>query len=303
MKKICVLGSLNIDLTVTVPYMHAPGETLTASSYATFTGGKGGNQAVALGKLRADVGMAGLIGKDSNGQLYLDTLKNNGISDFGVLAHDALPTGIALIEVDAAGENRIIVVSGANGAVDRDFIDQLMPQLLAYDIFLFQLEIPLDTVNYAAAKLKAAGKTIVLDPAPAQALPADLLSQVDYVTPNETEMQILTGMPTKTPEQQEAAAIELRRQGAGCVIAKLGAKGAMIYRDTAIFVPGFKVNAVDTTAAGDSFNAGFAYGLASEWPLEEAVRFANAVGAIATTALGAQAAMPTFEQAWQLVQG
>ncbi len=304
MGKIGVLGSLNVDLTVTLSRFHQPGETITGTGFHTFTGGKGGNQAVAAAKLGVPTLMAGKLGQDQNGELYRATMKQLGIDQTGVAGEKELPSGVALIEVDAKGENRIAVVPGANGAVDCAYVDQVFEKLAACDVVLMQLETPLAAVTYAAQRLHKEGKCVVLDPAPAVPLPDELLKSVDYLTPNETELHILTGMETGDDSQVEAAARSLMERGVRCVVAKLGARGAMLVtREGATAVPGFRVKAIDTTAAGDSFNAGFAAALLDGKTPVEAVRFANAVAAISTTAMGAQGAMPSREQVEALLRG
>lgn len=304
MARIGVLGSLNVDFTVTMERFHQPGETIAGKEFFTFTGGKGGNQAVAAAKLGVRTMMAGKLGSDQNAALYLSVMRDLRIDDSAIAVAEHLPSGMALIEVDAKGDNRIVVVSGANGAVDRAYVDAVFDALLTCDVVMMQLEIPLDTVQYAAQRLHAAGKCVILDPAPAVALPDALLAAVDYLTPNETELHILTGMATATNEQVEAAARKLLDRNVRAVVAKLGARGAMLVtREEAVLVPGYRVQAIDTTAAGDSFNAGLAAALLDQANPVDAVHFANATAALSTTAMGAQAAMPTRDQVAQLMQG
>lgn len=303
MKKLCVIGSLNVDLTITIPRFHAPGETITGSGFATYTGGKGGNQAVALGRLGADVAMCGMVGDDANGRMYLNTLARERVDTSLIGQSENQPTGVALIEVESAsGNNRIALNPGANHELDVAFAQRYLDRLLKYDIFLMQLEIPLETVTYLAARLHAAGKTVVLDPAPAVPLSDGLIAAADYITPNETELSILTGMPTGSREQIERAAAQLILRGSRRVVAKMGAAGALLFgEDKPLFVPGFQVNAVDTTAAGDSFNAGFAMALALGLDPLECMQTANATGALSTTRMGAQAAMPSYDDVRALV--
>ena len=300
-KKCAVIGSINMDMVLRVPRFPAAGETLTGSGFQTVPGGKGANQAIALGRLGMPVRMAGRVGGDPFGQEYLDHFRRSGVD---VAAVDAVPgtsTGVADILVNAEGENCIVIAPGANGLCDRAWLDRALAATADCDIFLLQLEIPLDTVAEAVARLRARGKTIVLDPAPAVPLPAELLAAVDYLTPNETELRIVTA------DLPESADIEARvRHLVGgsdrAVIHKRGADGAYIgTRDGIEHVPGFSVKAVDTTAAGDTFNAGFAAGLAMGLPLREAVRLGNAAGALAVTAYGAQQGMPTLAQAQALL--
>lgn len=295
MKTICVLGSLNVDLTLRLPRFHAPGETITALSFDTYTGGKGGNQAVAAAKLGANVFMVGKLGEDQNGILYQQVLKDNHINTSGVETVSQVSSGIALIEVDEKGENRIAIVPGTNALVDNNQIDRLMPLLLDCDIIMLQLEIPMETVCYAAKVLSKAGKCIILDPAPAVDLPEELYGYVDYLTPNSTELAILSKISVQNLDEAERASRSLIERGAKNVIAKLGDKGCFyVNRKDSKIMPGYQVPVVDTTAAGDSFNAGLAVALANELPIENALSFANAVGALAVTGAGAQGAMPTM---------
>ncbi len=297
MQPLCVIGSLNVDLTVTLPRFHLPGETITGTAFHTYTGGKGGNQAVAAARLGAIVSMVGKLGSDSNGNLYRRVLADHGVDLTGVLTAEDTPTGVALIEVDASGENRIALVPGANALVDRPQLESLIPFFKGYRYFLLQLEIPLTATALALSLVKVQGGVVLLDPAPAVPLSDDLLSCVDFLTPNETELALLSGGATGTLREVEIAAAALLRRGAGAIVAKLGAKGCLyVDKDQTLHSPGFTVEPVDTTAAGDSFNAGFATALARDYPLKEALRFANAVGALSTTGKGAQAAMPSLEQ-------
>lgn len=302
MKKICVIGSMNVDQILNLDTFHRPGETILAKGMNYCPGGKGGNQAVAAAKLGAPVCMVGMLGRDGNGRLYENTLKAVGVDISGVKFLDGVPSGLAVIEVDANGENRIIVVAGANMEMTPDYIDSILPRLLENDIFLFQLESPMETVCHAAKLLHGHGKTVILDPAPAAPLPDELLGSIDYVTPNRTELSVLSGLPTGTEEEVLAAAKSLLARGTGAVLAKIGGDGCLfIDRERTLRVEGFKVDTVDTTAAGDSFNAGFAVALAMDRPLAEALRFANAVGALSTTGAGAQTAMPTLGETEQLL--
>ncbi|TCL65890.1 ribokinase [Hydrogenispora ethanolica] len=303
MKKICVIGSINTDLVALVERFPKPGETLTGKEFHTFPGGKGANQAVAAGRLQAAVAMFGKIGADLYGQQTLANLAANGVDHRGVAVVPGVSSGIAVIEVDGSGENHIVIIPGANAAMDRRVIDERFAWLLEYDIFLFQLEIPLDTVCYTMAKLKECGKTIILDPAPAQILPDAVYPCVDFLTPNETEMAILAQQEIDSEDDLNAAAQRLLAKGVGTVLLKAGKDGAYIIdRSGRWHMPGFAVQAVDTTGAGDSFNAGFAVSLAHGGDLRDHVRFANAVGALATTSQGAQSAMPGLEEVRSLLE-
>ena len=295
MKKICVIGSLNIDLINIVDEFPKPGETIISKEFRTNFGGKGANQAVAAKKLGADVLMVGRVGEDIYGTQYMEYLEESRITTDGLdLTHNA-PTGTAVISVNRTGENTITIAHGANGEIDESYIDRLKPLLLQYDVFLLQLEIPVRTVKYILNFLKSGGKTVILDPAPAQKLEDSLYQYVDYITPNRTELQTLTGMPADNRENFIKAGRHLLEKGAGTVVVKAGSVGAyIIMPDRWEYIPAYRVEALDTTAAGDSFNAGLAVSLSQERPITECVQFASAVGALSTLAYGAQSAMPSF---------
>lgn len=296
MKKICVVGSINMDLTAFVNKFPKPGETITGNLFGSYPGGKGANQAVAIGKLGGDITMLGKIGDDEFGIKYLKVFEEDHVNSLGVKSELSINTGIAVIEVNHSGENQIIVIPGANSRVDIDFINHNLELLSECDIFLFQLEIPLETVIYTIKMLKKSNKTIILDPAPAKILPNEIYSYIDFITPNETEIEILTGVKINNEEDLKKASNLLISRGVNTVIAKAGKKGAyIINKENFEYIPSFKVTTVDTTAAGDSFNGGFAFSLSNGYGIEESVRFANAVAAISTTGLGAQGAMPDLD--------
>ena len=303
MKRICVVGSINMDLVAQVDRFPRPGETVQGRAYGTFPGGKGANQAVAAGRLGADVEMIGCVGSDVYGGQYMEVFAQNGVRTGGVAVLDGVSTGIAMIEVEGSGENHIVIVPGANDSATVDYVSRRWETIGGCDILLLQLEIPLDTVTYCAKRGKAEGKTVILDPAPARQLPDALLESVDYLTPNETELEILTGHTVRTQSDRTQSARLLLAKGVDTVIAKAGSAGAYIVtQGGCIQVPGYRVDVVDTTAAGDSFNGGLAYGLAQGWDLARAVELANAVGALAVTGTGAQGAMPVWEQVQALMR-
>ena len=295
MLKCAVIGSVNMDMVVRVDKFPKPGETRTGDSFSVVPGGKGANQAVALGRLGGCVAMAGCIGDDASGSAYIENFKKNGVATDAVTVMPGMTTGTAVIEVERAGENHIIVVPGANNECSEDWLNGALEKVKDRDIFLFQLEIPHDTVWTAIKALHNMNKTIILDPAPAVAVPDEVLCCVDYITPNETELRVITA------ELPEAAGVEarmelLKKKGVGTVIAKTGADGAYALTDAGyVRAPGFKVTAVDTTAAGDTFNAGLARALSGGADIKDALTFANAAAAISVTAAGAQGGMPTLE--------
>lgn len=293
MKKVCVLGSLNIDMTISVPHFNLPGESLTGTGLAIYTGGKGGNQAIASARLGAPVRLVGCLGSDANGKMYRDVLAGEGIDVSCVHMTDKALSGTAFIEVVPSGENRIAVAQGANDVLDADIVRGAEDAIAGSDIFMCQLENPVSAIFEGIRIAKAHGCTVILDPAPARPLDGDILALCDYITPNETELEILTGMTVDSVEAAVSAARTLIDKGAKAVINKRGKAGALLVtRDEAVMYPGFTVKAVDTTAAGDSFNAGFGVGLALGKDVPSAIRLANAVGAISTTRPGAQGAMP-----------
>lgn len=306
MADIVVVGSLNVDLTVNVPRFLKPGETLTGSKFSIFTGGKGGNQAVAAARLGASVAMVGCVGDDANGGMYKSALKREGVDLSALQTIPEETTGVAVITVDDHGENTIAIVPGANAALSVDVITFSRALIDGAKVCLFQLETPLVSIQHAAAIAHAAGAQVILDPAPApeKPLPQALVMLCDYITPNETELGLLTGMPVGTIEEAAQAALLLIEQGAKAVINKRGAAGALVVtREGYRMHPGYKVKAVDTTAAGDTFNAGFAVGLSMDLSVADSIFLANAAAAISVTALGAQGAMPSFEQATALIDG
>jgi len=295
---IVVLGSLNMDFVVTVQHLPAPGETVLGRDFQMIPGGKGANQACAAGKLaRANpVRMAGRVGYD----LFADHLKASlaaaSVDVSSVIATRTQPTGVALIWVDQAGQNSIVVASGANHAFLPADVEGLRSTFDAAGFVLFQLETPLPTVAAAMQLARRAGAKTILDPAPAQELDPALLAQVDILTPNETEACILLGR--KASRLHAADAPELARAvlglGAASVVLKLGDQGSF-YSDgtTEILSPAFPVQPKDTTAAGDTFNAALAVALSEGQTMDGALRFANAAAAISVTRMGAQASVPS----------
>ncbi|MFP4535254.1 MAG: ribokinase [Spirochaetaceae bacterium] len=295
----CVVGSINMDLVAQVDRFPKPGETRTGSTFGTYPGGKGANQAVALARLGAGITMAGKIGDDVFGVSYQDTFDREGVNRSIVEVENGLSTGVAVIEVDESGENHIVIVPGANGKMDREYVKRNIETIGSADYVLFQLEIPLETIRQTLSLLKDRDARTILDPAPAPAegLPSELLANVDFITPNESEAHSLTGVRVTDEGSAGRAGEALMKQGASSVIIKAGESGAYIVDKRGVRkVEGFSVEVADTTAAGDAFNAGFAFALGEGASLEEAVRHGNAVGAMACTGFGAQSAMPTTEE-------
>lgn len=295
MEKLLVIGSLNMDYVLNVENMPRKGETVLCGDFSMVPGGKGANQAFAAGRLGAQVTMLGAVGQDAAGEALCQSLSGAGVDVSRILRCEGVPTGSAFIPVDSQGENCIIVAQGANGRVDIPYIDRNLDALEACGMVLLQLEIPLETVVYAAQKAKALGKTVILDPAPARRdIPRELFAVVDYIKPNETELGILLGDESAW-EDPNAAAESLQAMGVGNVLLTLGEKGAFLReRDGGSDrCPAHKVPVVDTTAAGDSFTAAFAAALARGEQPRQAVRYAAAVSGIVVTRKGAQTSIPS----------
>jgi len=292
--RVTVVGSLNMDLVVRAPRIPRPGETIIGGEFRTVPGGKGANQAVAAARLGAQVAMVGRVGGDAFGGLLLENLAAAGVDHTFVTRDPQAATGVALIEVDDAGQNSIVVVSGANMRLAPADVEAAAAAIGVADVLLLQLESPLETVTRAAQVAHARGVTVILNPAPARPVPDGLLGLVDVLIPNESETALLTGLPVGDQEEAQAAAAALRRMGVATVILTLGERGALLaYEGGAELFPAFDVTPVDTTAAGDAFVGGLAVALAEGRPLQEAVRWGNAAGALATTRLGAQPSLPT----------
>ncbi len=291
---VVVVGSLNMDLVARAPHIPQPGETILGRDFHTLPGGKGANQAVAAARLGARVTMVGRVGNDAFARLLLDNLVAAGIDHTCVIQDFRAATGVALIVVDAAGQNTIVVASGANARLSPADVEAAEAAIAKADVLLLQLETPLETVTRAAQIAHAHGATVILNPSPAQPLPPALLSLVDVLVVNESETALLTGLPIDSRARVEAAAGVLRESGVGVVILTLGERGALLAQAGGVQAfPAFMVTAVDTTAAGDAFMGGLAVALAEGESLDEGVRWGSAAGALATTQLGAQPSLPT----------
>jgi len=300
--QIAVAGSLNMDLVVRSPRIPRPGETIIGSAYQQIPGGKGANQAVAAARLGAQVSMVGRLGCDAFGNQLLEGLAAAGIDSTFVLQDGEAPTGVALIVVDEAGQNSIVVAAGANMRLSPADVDRAESAIAGSNVLLLQLESPLDTVIRAAELAQHHDVTVILNPAPAHPLPDRLLAMVDVLIPNESETAILTGTSVESLDQASAAALALLQLGIGAVVLTLGDKGAILAQEDRVEVmPAFQVRAVDTTAAGDAFAAGLAVALAEGMDLVDAVRWGNAAGALAATVHGAQPTHPTRHDLEQLL--
>jgi ribokinase len=287
-----------------------PGETVTGHDFAVFPGGKGANQALCAGRLAAGempVRMVGQVGGDSYGEWLRQNLAGAGVDVAQVRIDPATPTGMAMVAVDAGGQNQIIVVPGANGSFNPGALTAAHHAVADAAVVLLQLEIPLPTAQTAARIAREAGAIVVLDPAPARAIPEVLLRSIDYLTPNETELAVLTGGPAQ-PSLRRGEAVTRARQliarGSRKILVKMGRQGALLVTDTAEYQqPAFAVEAVDTTAAGDAFNAGLAFALSRGAQDADALRYAAATAAVSVTRMGAQPSMPTRAEVEALFGG
>ena len=291
-------GSLNLDLVTQTPHLPKPGETVLGNHFMTVPGGKGANQAVAAARLGIPTRMVGRVGGDDFGQVLLQSLAAAGVTTDGVKVDKTTHSGVAAIAVDRLGENHIIVVPGANGRVDQSDVNRLIPWLSCHKILMMQFEIPLTAVQQAAQAAQQSGVTVILDPAPAQSqLPEEFYPLIDILTPNQVEAEQLVGFPVGDPKAAAEAAALLHQRGVKTVIIKLGAQGSFCSTDSdSFYLPAFKVNAVDTVAAGDAFNGGLAAALAEELSLRQAVRQGTAAAALSVTKAGAQSSMPERSQ-------
>lgn len=294
-----IVGSLNMDTVIDVMEMPKPGETIIGRKYELFPGGKGANQAYAAGKLGAAVKMIGTVGNDDNGRQLISNLKSVGVDTQGIQILDHVTTGTAFITVNEEGENSITVIPGANFELTKEFIDQHIQLIDECDIVVAQLEIPIDVVTYVAKLAKSKNKLVILDPAPApKELPPELIQNVDILKPNETELQVLTGMETSNADQIVTAARSIIEKGLKAVVVTVGSKGTVLVSEKEFKeFPPRKVEAVDTTAAGDAFTAAFALKLLEGNSFDEAIKFGNIVSSIVVTRKGAQNSIPYYEEA------
>lgn len=296
MKKLAVVGSINIDQTVTAERIPLKGETLPGGDLRYIPGGKGANQAVAMAKLGAQVEMFGCVGDDENGRKMVADLSANGVETGHIKVAAGVPTGIAIITV-GDHDNTIIVVEGANGLVDRAYIDSVKDVLLSYDMVALQHEIPLDTVHYVVDLCAEHGIPVLLNPAPAAEVPMDIIEKVTYLTPNEHEAVLIFGKERSTEELLRAYPEKLIiTQGSRGV--SVGLAGGQVLN-----VPARKAEVVDTTGAGDTLNGAFCVKVVQGCGIVEALEYANAASSLSIGKFGAQSGMPTAEELAKLLEG
>jgi ribokinase len=293
-KKILVLGNSNVDFVFRIPRFHHPGETILAESLVTFFGGKGANQAITAKRLGGNVHFITKVGNDLYGKSYRHHLIKNGLDQKLILKDKKLPTGTAVIELTPKGENRIIAFLGANGSLSVNDLKRLERYWKGVDVFVTQLEIPFSTVEKGLKMAKEKGALTLLNPSPPVQLPSHVLSTVDFIVPNEVEAQLLTGIKWKGDREIRKMAEKFLDQGVKNIVITLGSKGLFFKnRSEEVWMNAFRVNVIDTTAAGDAFLGALASGLSENKPIREVLRFANGAGALATTKLGAQPSLPS----------
>ena len=301
MSKITVIGSFVMDNVAKMVKFPQEGETILGESLELFPGGKGINQCVSVARLGGDVEMIGMLGKDGNGDVFRKIMKEDGIKAENVFSCDK-PTAVAQVQINADGQNRICVIPSANFEFGFEELDKVDSVIKNTELVILQLELRLDVTKEIIRRAHGYGVKVLLNPAPAVKLEKEILGMVDFITPNETELSILTGLPTETDEEVIVAAKELLSYGTKTIIATLGSRGALIATNKNIeIVSGYKVKAVDTVAAGDSFNGAFAVALTEGKTLQEAVKFANAMGALTVTEKGAIPSLHTRAQVEEFI--
>jgi ribokinase len=295
--KIYVIGSSNTDMVIKSEKLPAPGETVIGGVFLMNAGGKGANQAVAVAKLGAEVVFVSKVGNDIFGKQALEGFQNLGINTDFVFIDNENPSGVALILVDGHGENSISVASGANANLQISEVQKAINQVKKGDLVLLQLEIPLATVTEAIKKCAEKGAKVILNPAPAQKLDESVFEFISLITPNETEAELLTGIKVIDLVSAELAAKAFHKKGISEVIITLGSKGAFFSNETKqVLIPSPKVEAIDSTAAGDIFNGALCLAISEGQAIEDAISFACKAASISVTRMGAQASAPTREE-------
>jgi ribokinase len=302
-KKIVVVGSSNVDLIIKGDKLPKPGETVLGGTFYKAAGGKGANQAVAAARAGGDVSFISCVGNEY-GEESIEGYRSDGINVDHIKVDAELATGIALILVDKNGENSISVASGANLSLTVSDIQESKQIIEAADVLLMQLEIPIEVVEEAAKIAFSAGVKTILNPAPARPLSDELLKYISILTPNESETEILTAMNVKDETDAVKAASLIHKKGVEVLIVTLGSKGALLStKDETKIISGYKVEAKDSTAAGDVFNGALAVAIAENKSLDEAIQFANAAAAVSVTRIGAQPSAPKREEIENMISG
>lgn len=291
--KIVVLGSCNTDMVIKSDRLPVPGETILGGTFMMNPGGKGANQAVAASRLGGNITFITKIGNDVFGRQAIELYKKENINTDYIFSDPVNPSGVALITVDAYGENCIVVASGANKTLTPDDVAKVKDVILDADILLMQLEIPIETVEYAAEIANNNGIKVILNPAPGRMLSNDLLKNLYMIIPNKTETEMISGIEVTGWESAKKAADIISSKGVDIVVITLGSDGALLKeRDRYVEIPAFKVQAVDTTAAGDTFCGALSVAISEGKSLEEGIRFASKCSSITVTKMGAQASIP-----------
>lgn len=300
MGKILVVGSMNMDMVFKTDRYPEKGETIIGREFQLVPGGKGGNQASAIGKLGGNVSFISACGHDYYGNILLKSLKENGV-DVKNISRIGDTTGVAAITIEGDGDNRIIVIPGANGKITPEIIDEYRKDIQEARVVLLQMEIPLETVLHTIELAYHFKTEVILDPAPAQPLPEEMYRKISYILPNEGELNQLTaGFNLTTREERVKKLLE---SGVGAVLVTAGENGIFYYTgDGQKHYPAIKVDVVDTTAAGDAFAGAFAFGLQQGWSIDRAIKYANVVGGLTVTRLGAQSSLPSREEVTDFIR-
>lgn len=302
MSKITVIGSFVMDNVAKMAQFPEAGETILGDSLELFPGGKGINQCVSVARLGGDVEMIGMLGKDGNGKVFREIMQREGIRSEYVFSCDK-PTAVAQVQINGDGQNRICVIPSANFEFGFEELEKIDEVIQNTELLILQFELRLDVTKEIIRRAHRFGVKVLLNPAPAVKLEREILGMVDYLTPNETELSVLAGMATGTDEEVMKATEELLSYGVKTVIATLGSRGAIIAtKESKEIVAGYKVKAVDTVAAGDSFNGALAVGIAEGKTLTEAVKFANAMGALTVTKNGAIPSLHTRSEVEEFIK-
>lgn len=303
MNRISVIGSLNMDLVIQTERVPLAGETISGRDFNLIPGGKGANQAIAAAKAGSPTSMFGCVGDDEFGEVLLNSLKDAGVNTVNVSKTSKVRTGVASIILESSGENRIIIISGANNLVDAAYVDSHWDEIKLSSLILLQHEIPLETCHYIIEKAHASSIPVMLNPAPFHEIPTDVLTKVDYLAVNEVELQGIVPTQVSSIEDVIRAGKEINQMGVKQVLITLGGDGAvLVSNEEVIHQPAFTVNAVDTTAAGDTFVGYFASAIINGFGLKQALVNSCGAAALAVTKVGAQSSIPCNDDTQSFVQ-